>query len=348
MKALVIYKDGITKVEDVPTPEVTADTIRIKVKACGVCGSDIPRVLNNKAHYYPIILGHEFSGIVDGIGKSVDNVKVGDHVVGVPLIPCHDCEDCKNGNYSLCKNYRFIGSRLNGAMAEYVVVPRENVVKLNNSLAFEAAAFIEPLTVVLHGLKQNDHKTGKKVAILGFGTIGCLAAQVVKAYGAENITVIVRHKKYNELIHKIGIKNILNTSEDNWLDLANAFTNGRGYDFIYETAGAIQTMHQAFQLAGNKSHLCFIGTPKKELTFTVKEWELMNRKEFYLTGSWMSYSGVFPGTEWKEAVRLLENGDVIVYPEMIHKRRELVETSSLFDDYKATGSISGRNLIVMD
>ena len=94
MKALVIYKDGITKVEDVPTPEVTADTIRIKVKACGVCGSDIPRVLNNKAHYYPIILGHEFSGIVDGIGKSVDNVKVGDHVVGVPLIPCHDCEDC--------------------------------------------------------------------------------------------------------------------------------------------------------------------------------------------------------------------------------------------------------------
>lgn len=107
-------------------------------------------------------------------------------------------------------------------------------------------------------------------------------------------------------------------------------------------------MHQAFQLAGNKSHLCFIGTPKKALTFTVKEWELMNRKEFYLTGSWMSYSGVFPGTEWKEAVRLLENGDVTVYPEMIHKRRELVETSSLFDDYKATGSISGRNLIVMD
>ena len=347
MKALVIYKDGIVKVEEVPEPEIRPGYVKIKVAACGICGSDIPRVLDNKAHYYPIVLGHEFSGIVTAVGEDVENVRIGDHVAGVPLVPCGQCEDCANGNYSLCKNYTFIGSRLQGAMAEYVVVPEQNVVKLKETLDLQDAALIEPLTVALHALKQNFHEAGKKVAVLGMGTIGCLTAQAVKHVGAGNITAIVRNHNYDKLIHTMGLDSIVNTSEANWLDTVQDITGNRGFDFVYETAGSVQTMQQAFQIAGNKAHICFVGTPKKELTFTVQQWELMNRKEFYLTGSWMSYSAPFPGQEWNDAVDLLEKGYVKVYPEIVHRKVKISESADVFNDYRDGKTVAGRNLIVM-
>ena len=347
MKALVIYKDGITKVEEIAEPQVKPGYVKIKVVACGICGSDVPRVLNNKAHYYPIILGHEFSGIVAETGEDVTAVKPGDHVVGVPLIPCGQCKDCANGNYSLCKKYKFIGSRLQGAMAEYVVVPKQNVIKLEETLDLQDAALIEPLTVALHALQQNKHKPGKKVAVLGIGTIGCLMAQSVKHIGAENITAVVRNHNYDSLIRTMGIDSIVNTTEANWMDAVQDITNGRGFDFVYETAGSVQTMQQAFQIAGNKAHICFVGTPKKELLFSVQQWELMNRKEFYLTGSWMSYSAPFPGKEWKDAVEFLEKGYVIIYPETIHRKVRLMDSVGIFDDYKDGGTVAGRNVIVI-
>ena len=101
-------------------------------------------------------------------------------------------------------------------------------------------------------------------------------------------------------------------------------------------------------IAGNKAHICFVGTPKKELTFTVPQWELMNRKEFYLTGSWMSYSGVFPGREWQDAVELLEKGFVRVLPGIVNRRVNLNDSSNIFDDYKNGKTIAGRNVIVME
>lgn len=348
MKALVIHEQGVVNVEEVLEPSIADHDVKIKVKACGICGSDIPRVLNNKAHYYPIILGHEFSGVVAEVGSNVHNVKIGEHVVGVPLIPCHQCEDCVEGNYSLCKNYTFIGSRRSGAMAEYVVIPAQNVVKIDDSINFCDAAFIEPITVALHALKQNHHKPNKKVAILGMGTIGALTAQAVKKIGAENITIIVRNEKYNSLIEKIGACSIVDTSKSTWKDDINKITQGRGFDFVYESAGSVQTMHQAFQIAANKAHICFIGTPKENLCFTIQEWEQMNRKEFYLTGSWMSYSGAFPGTEWVDAVNLLRNGDIKIYPEMIHKKIKLSDSINVFFEYTDGKAIMGRNLLIME
>lgn len=347
MKALVIYKDGIVKVEDVTEPEIKPGHVKIKVATCGICGSDIPRVLDNKAHYYPIILGHEFSGVVVAIGDNVEHVKPGDHVAGVPLIPCMHCEDCDRGNYSLCKNYTFIGSRLQGAMAEYVVVPEQNVVKLNEKIDFKDAALIEPLTVALHALKQNSHESGKRVAVLGMGTIGSLIVQATRHIGANNITAIVRNNKYDVLLHKMRIDSIVDTSKGNWMAIIKDITENRGFDFVYETAGSVQTMKQAFQIAGNKAHICFIGTPKKDLTFTVQQWEMINRKEFYLTGSWMSYSAPFPGQEWKDAVNLLEKGFVKIYPEMIHRKIDIKKSVDIFEDYKKGNAIAGRNIILI-
>lgn len=123
---------------------------------------------------------------------------------------------------------------------------------------------------------------------------------------------------------------------------------GRFCDMVYETAGSTETMKQAFLVAANKAHICFIGTPKKEITFSVDLWEKMNRKELYLTGSWMSYSKEFPGYEWDDAIRLFEQGNVKIYPEMIHKIVKLSESSTIFDDYKTPGKVKGRTIIDID
>ena len=172
MKAAVLYANEDIRYEEIPTPELKADQVLVKVKAVGICGSDVPRVLQNGAHYYPIVLGHEFSGEIVALGEGVTaDLKVGDRVAGVPLVPCFACEDCKNGNFSLCKHYTFIGSRIQGAFAEYVAMPQQNVVKFDPSVPFETAAFCEPSTVALHGLEVAGYAPGGHVAVLGGGTI---------------------------------------------------------------------------------------------------------------------------------------------------------------------------------
>jgi L-iditol 2-dehydrogenase len=132
----------------------------VKIKATGICGSDIPRVLNNGAHYYPVVLGHEFAGEVVEIGEGSTGFEIGDRVSGAPLLPCLKCDDCQNGNYSLCRYYSFIGSREQGSFAEYVVIPAQNAVKFSKEIPFEQGAMFEPSTVALHGVFCNDYKPG--------------------------------------------------------------------------------------------------------------------------------------------------------------------------------------------
>lgn len=346
MKALRVYKDAVLKVEDIPEPIVDDNSVKVKVAACGVCGSDIPRIFDNKAHYYPIVLGHEFSGCIAELGRNVKDLNVGDHVVVAPLLPCHQCIDCQNGNFSLCKNYSFIGSRVQGAMAEYVVVPAENVIVIDKSIDLRDAAIIEPLTVALHAFNQNHYVSNKKVAILGMGTIGCLCAQVARAKGANHITAFVRNDKHNELAIKCGVDSIIDTSKIDWQSRVDSITEGRGYDFVFETAGSSQTIKQCFEIAANKSHVCMIGTPKNEVSFTVKEWELINRKEFYLTGSWMSYSAPFPGSAWNEAVELLRNKDVIIHDGICCKKYGLIEAANSLKDVREKCNDKGRFTVI--
>ena len=118
MKALVLHGNEDLRYEEYPTPELKAGYVKVRVKAAGICGSDIPRVLHNGAHFFPIVLGHEFSGVVDQVGEGVTSVQIGDHVSGAPLVPCMKCADCQKGNYALCRHYSFIGSRQQGSFAE--------------------------------------------------------------------------------------------------------------------------------------------------------------------------------------------------------------------------------------
>ena len=118
MKAGVVHAKCDIRYEDIEKPVPKKGQVLIKVKYTGICGSDIPRVNADAAHFYPIVLGHEYSGTVAEVGEGVTAVKPGDRVAGIPLVPCMKCEDCQKGNYSLCKHYDFIGSHSFGSFAE--------------------------------------------------------------------------------------------------------------------------------------------------------------------------------------------------------------------------------------
>lgn len=346
MKAGVLHAKDDLRYEEIPTPTPGKGEVLVKVKATGICGSDIPRVLGDGAHFFPIVLGHEFSGEVAEVGEGVTSVAVGDRVAGVPLVPCLKCEDCQKGNYSLCKHYSFIGSRQNGSFAEYVKMPEKNVVKFDSSVSFEQGAFFEPSTVALHGLLCADYRGGEDVAILGGGTVGMFTAQWAKIFGARRVFVFDIDNDRLTLARKLGADVTINTLDKDFREQVDQYTNKKGFGFVYETAGVDITMKLAFELAGNKAGVCFIGTPTKDLVFTPKLFENMNRKEFKLTGSWMSYSAPFPGKEWELTAYYFSTGELKFDDSFIFKKVPLSNIKDGFDMFKIPGTVKGKVLIV--
>ena len=345
MKAGVVHAKYDIRYEDIPKPDVVENTVLVKVKYTGICGSDIPRVNGDACHFFPNVLGHEFSGTVAEIGPGVTNVKPGDRVAGVPLVPCMKCIDCQQGNYSLCKHYSFIGSRQFGSFAEYVLMPARNVIPFGDEVSFEQGAFFEPATVALHGLQRLPYEGGKNVAILGAGTVGLFTMQWARIFGAKNLVVFDIAEERIALGKSLGATHGINTLEEDFMDQAMAITDGRGFDYVFETAGNTITMKMAFSLAANKANVCFIGTPTHELSFTVKEWENINRKEFHLTGSWMSYSAPFPGKEWDLVAHYFSTGDLKFDESFIFRKVPLSQIDTAFEMFKTPGFVKGKVLI---
>ncbi len=345
MKAGVVHAREDIRFEDIEKPVPGAGQVLIKVKYTGICGSDIPRVNGDACHFFPNVLGHEFSGTVEELGEGVTSLKVGDRVAGVPLVPCMKCDDCQKGNYALCKHYSFIGSREFGSFAEYVVVPERNAVPFEDSVSFEQGAFFEPATVALHGLQRVPYEGGKTVAILGGGTIGMFVMQWAKIFGAAEAVVFDIEPTRLELGKRLGATAGINTLEPDFMEQAMKLTGGKGFDYVFETAGNTITMKMAFKLAGNKANVCFVGTPTRDLSFTVEEWENMNRKEFTLTGSWMSYSAPFPGKEWKLVAHYFKTGDLKFDESFTFKKVPLENIADAFEWYKTPGTVKGKILI---
>ncbi len=345
MKAGVVHAREDIRYEEIEKPVPKEGQVLIKVKYTGICGSDVPRVNGDAGHFFPNVLGHEFSGTVEELGEGVTSLKPGDRVAGVPLVPCMKCEDCQKGNYSLCRHYSFIGSREFGSFAEYVVVPEANAVKFSPDVSFEQGAFFEPATVALHGLERLQYTGGKTVAILGGGTIGMFVMQWAKIFGAKEAVVFDIAPERLELGRRLGATAGINTLEADFMEQAMKLTDQKGFDYVYETAGNTITMKMAFALAANKAGVCFVGTPTKELSFTVDEWENMNRKEFNLTGSWMSYSAPFPGHEWELTSHYFQTGALKFDESFIFKKIPLSQIGEAFELYKTPGAVKGKILI---
>ncbi|WP_367164968.1 galactitol-1-phosphate 5-dehydrogenase [Kosakonia cowanii] len=320
MKSVVIHAEGNICVEDRPEPQLQhADEVKVRVVSSGLCGSDIPRIFANGAHFYPITLGHEFSGCVEACGTSVTDLQTGDAVACVPLLPCFDCPACHREYYSLCKRYQFIGSRCDGGNAEYIVVKRPNLVRLPADLPIEDGAFIEPITVGLHAFHLAGGCKDKNVVIVGAGTIGLLAMQCARALGARSVTAIDINPEKLALATALGATRTFNSREQSAADILAGLEAESFDQLVLETAGTPQTVSLAIEIAGPRAQVALVGTLHDELTLTATVFGLILRKELTLIGSWMNYSGPWPGEEWHTAARLLAEKRLALEPLIAHR-----------------------------
>ncbi|MBO1306004.1 galactitol-1-phosphate 5-dehydrogenase [Enterococcus sp. 669A] len=311
MKALVVTKKHKLELQEIEKPTVAAEKVLIRVAYCGICGSDLPRYFDGGVHSFPQVLGHEFSGVVEEVGENVSNIQVGDKVAVAPLVPCGKCENCQKGEPAMCTSYSFIGSREQGAMAEYVAVPEKNCVKVPDTLSLKEAAMVEPLTVAIHGIERINISAGADVLVLGAGTIGLLTVLSLRAIGVGKITVVDLNDKKLEVAKTIGADEVVNPAKQT---LADYYQNNPLPEAVIETAGSSITQKQAIEFVAKRGKVVYVGTSTKDVVLDPETFEKILRGELEVTGSWMSYSAPFPGYEWETGLRYMSTGQVDVKP----------------------------------
>lgn len=229
MRSLVLH--GVKKLgyeAGWPTPAIPEGWAMVNVKASGICGSDMPRVMQTGTDHHPTIPGHEFSGTVT-MAKS-SSVKAGDRVAGMPIIPCGRCSGCEIGLFH-CMQYDFIGSRRDGGFADYCVTPAENLVVLPAGVTYEEGAFIEPLAVTLHVLRRSGMVPGARVSVYGGSAIGILTAQWAGIQGASEVVSADIREESPAVAAACGIKRVVNPLSDEFKSLGE-------FDHQFEAAGS--------------------------------------------------------------------------------------------------------------
>lgn len=346
MKAGVLSATNQIDCVEIEAPEPKRGEVRVRVACTGICGSDIPRVLEGRVHGFPLVPGHEFSGRIDLVGEGVSEVLIGQRVVGVPLVPCmsDECPDCSKGHYSLCKNYSFIGSRVFGSMAEYVCLPESNVIPINDNITYLEGALFEPATVAVHGIELAKVKPGKSAIVLGCGTIGILLAQALSHYGVDNVVVAIHHSSKDAAVRSVGFTKVVATENEDWRDRARLMAGVSDFDYVFDVAGSPVTIVDSMSVAANRGTVCFVGTPKQAVVFTPTQWEQINRRELTVIGSWMSYSAPWPGEEWNIVRHLFSTGALKITEEVIDRVYPLSEIKLAFRRYEE-GDVRGKLVI---
>ena len=315
MKAAILYSLKNIKVDWCKIPTCNDNEVLIKVKYAGICGSDIPRAMITGARKYPLILGHEFSGVVVETGANVTRVKPNDRVVVAPLIPCEECECCKKGLFGICEHYNLIGTGSNGAFAEYVIAPQNNVLKIPDSLDFVSAAGIEPATIGYHALEKVNIRPGETVVIMGCGAIGQLTLQWAKIFGASTVFAVDIDDAKLDLARKLGADITINSSKIDAVKRINEITSG-GAEVVAETAGNSITQQQAILSTRKKGRVVFVGISHSRLHLDENTVEHILRGEISIRGSWNSYTAPFPGIAWKATIDFMTRG-LINFKEMV-------------------------------
>lgn len=302
MRAAVMYSPGDIRIEDVAKPSPGADEVLLRVAACGVCGSDIPRMLTKGAHRMPIICGHEFSGHIVQLGEGVEGWQEQELVSVAPLIPCRHCIQCQAGNFSRCLDYDYFGSRRDGAYAEYVVVPLGNLLKAPGGIDPRAAAMADPASIALHAIWKTPVRLGQTGAVVGCGPIGLFAIQWMRLMGLREIVAVDLSDEKLEQAREAGATHCFR-SHDKRPDLPGA-------DVVIEAAGHPATANLAIRLAGPGGHVVFIGIPTTDVTLEQASFNHLLRQEISLHGSWNSFGAPFPGRQWTAALEALGSGEL--------------------------------------
>jgi threonine dehydrogenase-like Zn-dependent dehydrogenase len=308
MKAVVLEGKRVLTYRDVPTPEPAPGHLRLKVKAISICGSDIKRYVDGH-RMYPLVLGHETSGIVDRVGHGLSESYLGKHAAIIPLVPCFECEQCQRGYYSACHSYSFIGSRQAGGFAEYVDLPERNAFLLPDELSFEHAALIEPSTVARHMLALGDFKRGQTAIVLGAGSIGLMIVQWLRILGADQIIVTDILEDNLQIASKIGAHVTLNPSKVDVVKEVQKLLDD-GADLTLEATGVPQVLEQTLPLTRPRGKVVLAGNQPLDKSLPLTFIENMMRREISLIGCFMSYSAPFPGHEWTETITALLDGSL--------------------------------------
>lgn len=273
MKCAVLESPGKIRIADMDIPKIKDNEVLVKVQVCGICGSDRHAYCRGHPRIaYPIILGHEFSGtIVDSKSREIN---AGDRVVIDPNIACNACDECRSGRRHLCKNLKSIGINMQGAYAEYVAVPLENVYKIPEGLSMEEAAMTEPLACVLHAIDQISIRPGDNCLILGAGPIGLMFAMLFHNFGYNPVIISEISEERLKFAKKYGTAfnpenmNIRDMMKDQSID---------GFNIIIDAAGNVKALEEAISIMAPAGKLMVFAlypedvTPKLSLAMIYKK-----------------------------------------------------------------------------
>lgn len=315
MKALVKKEKGIghLSLEEVDMPSYRDTEVLIKVKAVGICGSDL-HILHDAVPYTPpVIIGHEFSGEIVAVGKKVQNFHVGERVVAENIKGgCGTCELCRTGHECICPNRDAKGINSDGGMADYVVCDESRLYHLPDNISFEEGAMMEPVTVCCHGVLEQCHiSAGDTVLISGPGTIGLIAAMVAQANGATVILVGTGSDAERlELAKQLGINHTIQLDKEDLNAVIQEITKGNGVDAVIECSGSPQALSSALWHVKFRGTVTLLGLFGKNAEINPN---VIVAKELQIKGS-LSHTD----HAWKHAIRLVKDGLVQLKPLITH------------------------------
>lgn len=317
MKALVKYADGPGNMEirSVPDPRPGLGQVKIKVEQAGICGSDLHIYHSDIAIPVrpPVVIGHEFSGVVESVGEGVSQYRPGDRVVSETAYHyCGKCDFCREGWYNLCVERRTLGYWFDGVFAGYTVVPEDRIHRIPDKVSMTAAAMAEPLACVTHAAADLCHIVpGNTVLVTGPGSIGMMAAQVAKAYGA--VVVLSGTAADSErlaLAKTLGVDHVVD-KQDELEKLLMDLTRGYGPDVVLECSGAAPAINTALRLIKKRGWFTQIGLAGKHIMFDI---EALNYKEMHYSGSIGSRNA-----NWRMALKLMQEEKVRLEPLVTHR-----------------------------
>jgi L-iditol 2-dehydrogenase len=319
MNAAVLKSPGEFVVEKIRIPEFSDNEVLVKVMAAGVCGSDLDRIMHTGMYHMPAVPGHEFCGRIFSTGRSVRGFKPGDKVAVAPLMPCYACDNCKQGFYGQCDHYDYIGSRRDGAFAEYVAVPEANLIPMPKNVGYLEGAAIEPAAVTLHGMQKARIDPGDLVAVLGCGALGLFAVQFAKLMGAGTVVAAdVAESKFLPA-KKAGADVTVDAKKGDTVRQMEVLFGNKMPDVVVEAAGSSITQEQSIRLAKKQGRILFLGSSHRDVVFPPASFEKVIRNELTMYGSWNSYSAPFPGREWSAVLRYLSDGRFNIRDFITHK-----------------------------
>lgn len=245
---------------EVAEPIPKKNEVRIAVKAVGICGSDIHAYYGEHPFMsFPIVLGHECAGLVEKVGDDVTKVSIGDRVVLRPQDVCGKCRPCREERYNICESLKVLGCQSAGGCSDFYVASEDLFYRIPDKIGFGEGTMIEPLAVAVHAVKRIGAVAGKKVLVLGAGTIGNLVAQSAKALGAASVMITDISEEKLSLALKCGIDHAVNTSKEN-LDTAIKEKFGEdGMDAVYECTASPKALNQVLAIAGKGIPIVIVG-----------------------------------------------------------------------------------------